>query len=79
MPAVSGLGQEFSGQVQGANVDATTPEAASTCEELGFYNHGLVIRSAEGEVLWQQSDHEVDMDDVRAELNRLTGSAEESG
>lgn len=78
MPAVSGLEQEFSGEVQGFNVDATTPEAAAICTELEFYNHGLVIRSGEGELLWTQPDHEVDMDDVRAELNRLTGRSVDS-
>ena len=78
MPAVSGLEQEFSGEVQGFNVDATSPEAVAICKELGFHNHGLVIRSSEGELLWQQPDHEVDMDDVRAELNRLTGRSTDS-
>ena len=78
MPAVSGLEQEFSGEVQGFNVDATAPEAAAICTELGFRNHGLVIRSSEGELLWQQPDHAVDMDAVRAELNRLTGRSTDS-
>ena len=74
MPAVSGLEQEFPGQVRAYHVDATTPEAARVCSELGFENHGLVIRSSEGELLWSQPDHEVNMDDVRAQLNRLTES-----
>ena len=73
MPAVSGLEQEFPGQVRASNVDATTPEAAATCSDLGFHNHGLVIRSTEGELLWSQPDHEVKIEDVRAQLNRLTG------
>ena len=69
---MSGLDQEFTGRVVAANVDATTPETASVCKELGFNNHGLVIRSADGETLWQQPDHEVNMDDVRAKIRELT-------
>ena len=72
--AVSGLEQEFTGKIVASNVDATTPEAAAACQKLGFNNHGLVIRSAKGETLWQQPDHEVQVDDVRAKLRELTGS-----
>jgi len=72
---VSGLDQEFAGKVVAGNVDATTPETAAVCRELGFTNHGLVIRTADGQTLWQQPDHEVDMDDVRAKLTELTGKA----
>ena len=46
---MSGLDQEFEGKVVAANVDATTPEAAAVCKELGFGNHGIVIRSADGD------------------------------
>lgn len=69
---MSGLEQEFVGKVVAQNLDATTPESAAVCRELGFTNHGLVIRSSNGEVLWSQPDHEVDMDDVRAKLKELT-------
>jgi hypothetical protein len=68
---VSGLEKEFPGKVVAKNVDATTPESKKAVKELGFGNHGLVIRSAEGKVLWKQPDHDVDMDDVRKELHRL--------
>lgn len=70
-PAVSGLEQEFPGRVRAHNVDATTPEAASACEELGFKSHGIVIRSESGEALWRQPDHEVDIDEVREQLRQL--------
>jgi hypothetical protein len=70
-PTVSGLEQEFPGRVRGFNVDATTPEAMNACEELGFKSHGIVIRSSSGEVLWTQPDHEVDIDDVRSQLEGL--------
>lgn len=71
-PAVSGLAQEFPGRVEAENLDATTPEGSSAIQKLGFQSHGLVIRSADGKVLWKQPDHTVKIDDVRAELRRLT-------
>ena len=68
---MSGLEQEFPGKVRGLNVDATTPEANTACQELGFSSHGIVIRSSAGEVLWTQPDHDVNIDDVRAQLKQL--------
>lgn len=73
-PAVSGLEAEFPGKVVAKNVDATTPEAKKDVEELGFKSHGLVVRSADGEVLFKQADHTVDMEKVRAKLKELLGS-----
>jgi len=72
--AVSGLEEEFAGKIVASNVDATTPETAAVCQKLGFKNHGLVIRSADGETLWQQPDHEVNVDEVRAKISELTGA-----
>ncbi|HEX9150223.1 MAG TPA: hypothetical protein VK389_05230 [Thermoanaerobaculia bacterium] len=74
MPAVSGLEQEFPGKVTAENVDATKPESAAAVKELGFQSHGLVIRSADGKVLWKQPDHTVKIEDAKAELKRLTSS-----
>lgn len=71
---MSGLEQEYKGKVRGRNLDATTPENKKIVQELGFENHGLVIRSPEGKVLWKQPDHEVKLEDVRNELNRLLKS-----
>lgn len=68
---MSGLEQEFSGRVKGRNLDATTPENKKIVKDLGFENHGLVIRSAEGKVLWKQPDHEVRMEDVRKQIQTL--------
>jgi len=68
---VSGLDKEYQGKVHGQNLDATTDENEKVCKELGFSSHGLVIRSADGKVLWKQADHKVKMDDVRKELNEL--------
>ena len=70
-PAVSGLEQEFPGQVVAENLDATTEQAKQIVAELGFQNHGLVVRSGDGEVRWKQPDHEVDMNLVREALKEL--------
>jgi hypothetical protein len=72
---VSGLEAEYKGKVRGENLDATTPDNKRIVRSLGFDNHGLVIRSSDGKILWKQPDHEVDMDDVRKELNRLLASS----
>ena len=68
---MSGLNDAYPGQVVGQNLDAGTPEAAAAVGTLGFKNHGLVVRAPDGETLWSQPDHEVDMNDVRAALDRL--------
>ncbi len=68
---MSGLEQEYKGRVRGQNLDATTEENKKIIQSLGFENHGLVIRSADGRVLWKQPDHEVKVEDVRKELGRL--------
>ena len=68
---MSELENEFPGQVKVQNVDATTPDAVKTIKRLGFKNHGLVIRSARGKVLWKEPDHTVKIEDARAELEKL--------
>ena len=68
---MSGLESEYKGRVRSQNLDATTEENRKIVHALGFDNHGIVIRSAAGEVLWKQADHEVKVDDVRRELDRL--------
>ena len=68
---MSGLENEYKGRVRGQNLDATTPENKKIVQSLGFENHGLVIRSADGKVLWKQPDHEVKIEDVRRELDTL--------
>jgi hypothetical protein len=70
-PAVSGLAEEFPGQVRAQNVDATTPEAKKAIQELGFKSHGLVIRSADGKVLFKQPDHTVNLDDARKAISGI--------
>ena len=71
MPAVSGLEAEFPEKVVARNVDATTEESRRVVGQLGFRSHGIVIRSADGTVLWRQADHDVSITDVRTELRRL--------
>jgi hypothetical protein len=68
---VSGLEQEFPGKVTAQNLDATAPSSVAEVKRLGFRTHGLVIRSADGRVLWRQADHTVNMDAVRAQIARL--------
>ena len=68
---MSGLEQEFEGRVVAENVDAMTPETEKICKDLGFKNHGLVVRNADGEVLWSQPDHEVAVDDARQAIKGL--------
>ena len=68
---MSGLEQEYKGRVRGQNLDATSEESKKIVQSLGFENHGLVIRSADGKILWKQPDHQVKMQDVRRELDRL--------
>ena len=70
---MSGLEKEFPGKVKAENLDATTPENKKIVKSLGFETHGLVIRSSDGKVLWKQPDHEVKMDEVRAELKKRLG------
>ena len=70
---MSGLDSEYKGKVRGQNLDATTPENKKIVQSLGFENHGLVIRSADGKVLWKQPDHEVKTEDMRRELDKLLG------
>ena len=68
---MSGLDQEFGDRIVAENLDATTPDGVAAVEELGFSNHGIVIRSGDGEVLLKQPDHDVDMDEVRRRLGEL--------
>lgn len=74
MPAVSGLGSEFPGKVEGRNVDATSEEGVKAVSELGFTSHGLVIRDQKGTVVFKQADHNVKLDQVRDALKKLVGA-----
>ena len=69
--AVGEFGEKYGEKIVAQNVDATTPEAAAICKELGFNNHGLVIRDGEGNKLWSQPDHSVVIEEVEAALDSL--------
>ena len=73
-PAVSGLEQEFPGKVTAHNVDATTPQAREAIRDLGFKSHGIVIRTADGKVLWKQADHTVQMESVKKAIHEILGT-----
>ncbi|HVG08634.1 MAG TPA: hypothetical protein VNM67_13075 [Thermoanaerobaculia bacterium] len=65
---VASLEKEFPGKVTVESLDANSPEAAEMTKRLGFKEHGLVIRSARGAVLWKATDHKLQMDEVREQL-----------
>jgi len=71
MPAVSGLESEFPGKVRARIVDCTSDEGVKAIQELGFGSHGIVIRDHAGKVLFKESDHSVNMDDVRKALKEV--------
>jgi cysteine synthase len=62
------LEKEFPGKVTVQSLDASSPEAAEMTKRLGFKEHGLVIRSSRGAVLWKATDHKLKMDEVREQL-----------
>ena len=73
-PAVSGLEQAFPGKVTAHNVDASTQEAKKDVQDLGFISHGLVIRSTDGQTLFKQPDHKVEMEGVVQALHEILRS-----
>jgi hypothetical protein len=75
-PAVSGLEKEFPGEVKALNVDATTPESEKVIKDLGFMNHGLAVRSADGKVLHKQADHTVDVSKAREAIRKILAGKE---
>ena len=74
---MSGLEEQFPGDVVARNIDATTSDSEKFVQSMGWSNHGLVIRSTEGEALWSQPDHEVVIDDVRSKLPELIAAQRE--
>jgi len=65
---VASLEQEFPGKITVESLDANSPEAAEMTKRLGFKEHGLVIRSARGAVLYKATDHKLEIDEVREQL-----------
>ena len=77
-PAVSGLEKEFPGQVKASNLDASLPDSIKAIKELGFKNHGLVVRDPDGKVLHKQPDHTVDIDVARKAIAEILRSREKA-
>lgn len=75
---VASLEQEFQGKVTVESLDANSPEAAEMTKRLGFKEHGLVIRSARGAVLYKATDHKLKIDDVREQLKQQLAYQEAS-
>lgn len=75
---VASLEQEFEGKVKVESLDANSPEAAEMTKRLGFKEHGLVIRSHRGAVLYKATDHKLRMDDVREQLKQQLAYQEAS-
>ncbi|HWM90729.1 MAG TPA: hypothetical protein VN493_08185 [Thermoanaerobaculia bacterium] len=75
---VAALEKDFPGQVKVESLDATSPEGAKMAKRLGFKEHGLVIRSHRGAVLWKGTDHKLKMEDVREELKNQIAYQEAS-
>jgi outer membrane murein-binding lipoprotein Lpp len=65
---VAALEKDFEGKVTVESLDANSPEAAEMTKRLGFKEHGLVIRSARGAVLYKATDHKLEIDEVREQL-----------
>lgn len=75
---VASLEQEFQGKVTVESLDANSPEAAEMTKRLGFKEHGLVIRSSRGAVLYKATDHKLKIDDVREQLQQQIAYQEAS-
>jgi len=75
---VATLEQDFPGKVTVESLDANSPEAAEMTKRLGFKEHGLVIRSHRGAVLYKATDHKLRMDDVREQLKQQLAYQEAS-
>ena len=73
-PLVTGLDQDFPGQVTAQNLNCQTQPAKEEIAKLGFATHGIAIHDAQGKLLFSQADHTVKMDEVRTEIEQRIGS-----
>jgi hypothetical protein len=69
--AVSDLEKEFPGEVKAVNLNARDEASQKVIKDAGFKTHGLIIRDANGEIVWKQADHTVKMKGVRKEIRKL--------
>jgi len=59
-------------------VEHLSPGASEEIRALGFESHGLVIRRR-GQVVFEEADHRVRVEDVRAALRRELAGHPPSG
>ena len=75
---VASLEKDFPGQVRVESLDAKAPESARMVRLLGFEDHGLVIRSRRGAVLWKAGSHNLKMNEVRDQLSILLAAQKQA-
>ena len=69
--SVAALEKDFPGKVRTESVDVSSPDVAKMVQMLGFKDHGLVIRSRNGAVLYKDAGHEFKPDAVRQQIRDL--------
>lgn len=69
--SVAALEKDFPGKVRTESLDVASPDAAKMVQMLGFKDHGLVIRSHRGAVLYKDAGHEIKLDAVRQQIRDL--------
>ncbi len=69
--SMAALEKDFPGKVRARSLDIASPDAVKMVQMLGFKDHGLVIRSRRGAVLYKDSGHEVKLDAVRQQIRDL--------
>lgn len=75
---VATLEKDFPGQVRVESLDAKAPGSARMVRMLGFQDHGIVIRSRRGAVLWKAGSHNLKMNEVRDQLSILLASQQQA-
>ena len=66
---MSGLPSEFGPRVKIELIESTAPGAEDAIRAFGFQSHGLVIHQGK-RLIFQEADHGVRIEDVRAALVR---------
>lgn len=69
--SVAALEKDFPGKVRAESLDINSPEVEKMVRMLGFKDHGLVIRSRRGAVLYKDAGHELKLDAVRQQIRDL--------
>jgi hypothetical protein len=69
--SLAALAKEFPGKLRTRVADATEASSIQAMRVLGIPEHGVVIRSANGAVLWKYEDDKVSFDEVRQQVKTL--------